>query len=120
MSMFQAVGSVFRHYATFQGRARRAEYWKFYLFNSLLAIVFYAVSATISMSDPDKIAGGIVVVPFLQGLYGIATFLPGLAVTCRRLHDIGRAGSYMLFVLIPLYTSNHLLRCAAAGKVASV
>jgi uncharacterized membrane protein YhaH (DUF805 family) len=35
-------------------------------------------------------------------LFGLATFLPGLAVTARRLHDIGRSGWWMLLWLVPL------------------
>jgi uncharacterized membrane protein YhaH (DUF805 family) len=35
-------------------------------------------------------------------LFGLATFLPGLAVAVRRLHDIDRTGWWILLALIPL------------------
>ena len=38
----------------------------------------------------------------LYGLYILATVIPGLAVTVRRLHDVGKSG-WMLFInLIPV------------------
>jgi len=38
----------------------------------------------------------------LSTLYTLATFLPSLAVTVRRLHDIGRSGWWMLISVIPI------------------
>ena len=38
MSFGEAIKSVFSKYATFSGRARRSEFWYFYLFNLLVTI----------------------------------------------------------------------------------
>ena len=38
----------------------------------------------------------------IYGLYALVMFIPGLAVTVRRLHDVGKSGWMYLIVLIPL------------------
>ena len=38
----------------------------------------------------------------IYGLYLLATFIPGLAVAVRRLHDVGKSGSFLFILLIPL------------------
>ncbi|AXX59757.1 Integral membrane protein [Vibrio vulnificus] len=39
---------------------------------------------------------------FIGTIYGLAVLIPGIAVTVRRLHDIGRTGWWVLIGLIPL------------------
>ena len=71
----------------FSGRSRRKEYWYFQLFNGIV-VVFLALFA-VAFSDENKLA----MVPlFLMFLYCLVLFVPALAVTIRRLHDIGRSG----------------------------
>lgn len=43
MSFGAAVSTCFRKYATFKGRARRSEYWYWYLFNILVGVVLIAI-----------------------------------------------------------------------------
>lgn len=38
----------------------------------------------------------------MSNLWSLAIFLPSLAITWRRLHDIGRKGTYFFFILIPI------------------
>jgi uncharacterized membrane protein YhaH (DUF805 family) len=38
----------------------------------------------------------------LSNLWQLAIFVPSLALTWRRLHDVGRKGTYYLFILIPI------------------
>ena len=108
MSMMEAVKHVFGNYATFTGRARRSEYWLFYLFNILLTLgigllnmVFIMIGASDSgaMNVSMAISG---IASFAVGIYGLAIIIPSLALCCRRLHDIGKPGSYMLFALVPV------------------
>jgi len=108
MSMMEAVKHVFGNYATFTGRARRSEYWLFYLFNILLTLgigllnmVFIMIGASGSgaMNVSMAISG---IASFAVGIYGLAIIIPSLALCCRRLHDIGKPGSYMLFALVPV------------------
>lgn len=98
MTMFQAAKSVFSKYAVFQGRARRAEYWKFFLFNTLLTAVLGALAAFLSVNTPE--AAGVVGV--IMSLYSLACLLPGLALCCRRMHDVNKPGAYILFGLLPV------------------
>lgn len=92
MNMMDAVKNVFSNYAKFDGRARRSEYWYFFLFNMLVSIVISALA---------KVTG-INAISYLGSLYTLAAFIPGLAVAFRRLHDTGKSGWFLLFALIPL------------------
>lgn len=77
------------HYADFEGRARRTEYWMFFLVNLIIAIVV-------------SIIGRVIHLPVLGSLYGLAMLVPGIAVGVRRLHDTGRTGWWWLISLVPL------------------
>ncbi len=81
---------VLKHYADFNGRARRTEFWMFVLFNIIISFV---------LSFIDELIGTYYV---LSGLYGLFVFIPGLAVSVRRLHDTGRSGWWIFISLIPL------------------
>jgi uncharacterized membrane protein YhaH (DUF805 family) len=78
------------NYANFEGRARRSEYWYYTLMNIIIAIVLF----TLSVAAYQLI--------FLYWLYALAVFIPGLAVTVRRLHDTNKSGWFFLVVFIPL------------------
>ena len=78
-------------YAVFEGRAKRSEFWLFMLGQAIIAAALNALALAV---EP-----GLYAVYFL---YFLATFLPSLAVTVRRLHDTGKNGWYILVILIPL------------------
>ena len=85
-----------QHYADFNGRARRSEYWYFVLFNFIVSILIGLLLGVIA---------GLLNVPalvYLAYLWSLAVFIPSLAVSVRRLHDIGRSGWWLLLSLIPL------------------
>ncbi|MCV0394284.1 MAG: DUF805 domain-containing protein [Rhizobiaceae bacterium] len=101
--------AVSQRYATFRGRARRKEYWSFVLFAVLAVFVAAMVGAFLDlmlfgMSDDRSIFTGV-----LGGLAWLVLFLPGLAVTVRRIHDIGLTGWFVLVGLIPTIGSLILL-----------
>lgn len=102
MSMMEAVGSVFKNYANFKGRARRSEYWKFMLFSVLIyAIGLVLIAATIDTGR--NVQGGFAgFVAILLALFMIACIIPSFSVTCRRLHDVGKSGAYFFVVLVPV------------------
>lgn len=81
---------VISNYVGFSGRARRTEYWMFVLFNCIISIVLSILSVILHMGK------------ILPDLYALAVFLPYLAVSVRRLHDIGRSGWWLLLGLIPI------------------
>jgi uncharacterized membrane protein YhaH (DUF805 family) len=95
MTFMQAVRSVLSKYATFSGRARRAEYWWFYLLTILVALATSLVDAALNTAFNNEI--GIV-----GTITSLALLLPSLAVTARRLHDTGRTGWWMLLPVVPL------------------
>ncbi len=81
---------VLKKYAVFTGRARRTEYWMFFLFNIIIAVAIGVVE-------------GILGSPGVLGLlYSLGVFIPTLAVSVRRLHDTGRSGLWLLIGLVPL------------------
>lgn len=81
---------VIKNYAVFQGRARRKEYWMFYLFNAIIILI---LSILENLANIDKL---------ITGIYGLFVFLPNLAVGVRRLHDSGKSGWWILIGLIPI------------------
>ncbi|MEH6498642.1 MAG: DUF805 domain-containing protein [Pseudoalteromonas distincta] len=87
---------VLRKYATFTGRARRKEYWFFALFNLLIMLVLSFIDGMIGLYSIEAGLG------VLSGIYTLAVLIPSLAVTVRRLHDIGRSGWWLLIAFIPL------------------
>ena len=98
MSMMQAVRSVFRHYACFRGRARRSEYWKFILFNTLVVTAGYILAFVFAGSSGGE-SKGFTVIMGLLGIYMLALILPTLALMVRRLHDIGHTGWLLLIAV---------------------
>ncbi|GAB7256467.1 DUF805 domain-containing protein [Polaribacter sp. OB-PA-B3] len=97
---------VLKDYFKFSGRARRKEYWMFFLFHylflGLLLFLFIYSNNSLSIIDEqysDKETNFI----FLQILvvYAIATFIPSLAVSSRRMHDLGKSGAWFFINLIP-------------------
>lgn len=88
--------AVLKQYAVFSGRARRKEYWMFFLFNLLISIALGIVDGVIGTLDATTGLG------LLGTLYALAVLIPGIAVSVRRLHDIGKSGWWLLLLFIPL------------------
>jgi uncharacterized membrane protein YhaH (DUF805 family) len=98
MSFNQAVSSVLlTKYATFSGRARRSEYWWWYLFVSLVYLVAALLDGAIGLTYSDLTVGG----GWLATIAAIVFLVPTLAVSVRRLHDTGRSGWWLLIALVP-------------------
>ncbi len=95
--------SVLKQYADFSGRTRREEYWVFVLYNLTIAI------CAILLDNIFRITMGEAAYGPLYGLYALATFIPGLAVAVRRLHDVGKSGWMILIGLIPIIGTIWLL-----------
>ena len=89
---------VLRLYATFSGRARRSEYWYFTLFNFLFLLLAVLLDNILGIGFNE--GAGPDIGPFYL-IYILAIFIPGLAVTVRRLHDVGKSGWFYLILLIP-------------------
>ncbi len=88
--------AALRKYATFSGRAQRAEYWYFVLFYLIIIFVLAFIDALTGTFNDESGAG------LLSGLFSLALFIPSIAVGVRRLHDTGRSGWWLLLGLVPL------------------
>ena len=94
MNFQEAVQSGFSNYANFRGRACRSEFWWWQLFLVLGGIVV----ALLDLFANSNIFGG----SPLAMVFWLATIIPDLAVTVRRLHDTDSSGWWILLSLIPL------------------
>ena len=90
MNFFQAINTCFSKYTNFEGKAIRSEYWYWRLFELILALISYRLD-NIFFSDQQYGSSSLFLFFF--------TFLPGLAVSVRRLHDIGKSGWWLLISL---------------------
>ena len=86
------IGCVRPKYATFSGRARRKEYWLFYLAWFILAVIAFGI---------DEVIGSPVIEIGVVGIVNVALICPSLAVSVRRLHDTNRRGWWLLMYFIP-------------------
>lgn len=82
-----------KKYATFQGRATRAEYWYFTLFLFLMGLAV-GIFVSLLCGDPD-------VAMCCSVLLGLGVICPSVGVFVRRLHDIGKSGWWYWIALIP-------------------
>lgn len=81
---------VLGNYANFTDRARRAEFWYYELANVIIAVVLVALSYV-------SIAFW-----FAQLAFSLFVLVPTLAVSVRRLHDIGKSGAWILIAFVPV------------------
>ncbi|SDN72735.1 DUF805 domain-containing protein [Alkalicoccus daliensis] len=81
---------VIQNYANFQGRARRMEYWMFYLVNFLIVSALGILETFIGLPT------------IISGIYSLFVLIPSIAVAVRRMHDTGRSGLWVLIYLIPI------------------
>jgi len=91
---------VWRKYAEFNGRARRKEYWMFALFNFVIVLVVEGISFGMLTATRSSMFG--FMLAGLICIYCLAAVIPSLAVTVRRLHDIGMSGWLVLIALVPI------------------
>ncbi|MBM9912300.1 MULTISPECIES: DUF805 domain-containing protein [Stenotrophomonas] len=97
-----------KRYAQFEGRANRREYWMFQLFLllagtavGLIALTVALVAGLVLEADSSWMAGITIGALALVGLLWLATIVPLIAVTVRRLHDCGQSGWLYLLALVP-------------------
>jgi len=76
---------VLKNYVKFDGRARREEFWYFFLFNFIISLILGSISAGV-----------------LSTIYALGVLIPSIAVGVRRLHDTNRSGLWHLIILVPL------------------
>lgn len=95
-------------YATFSGRASRSEYWWFFLFVALVAIVLFGIGGGImGASGFEELQSGTAAMPVasmvffgIGGIFYLAVLLPIIAVTVRRFHDRNLSGWIYLAAIV--------------------
>ena len=84
MNFQESIKLCFQKYADFEGRAKKPEFWWFFLFCLIVALLLEAVSGYISWA------------------FSLATFIPSIAVGARRLHDTNKSGWFQLLWFVPI------------------
>lgn len=129
MGFGAAVGACMRKYGTFRGRARRSEFWWFFLFVQVatLPVVLIAggfivaevnnASDSNGVVDPDLLNSELIgVLVGLVVVFSLVWWLPYLAVQVRRLHDAGQPGFWIVLHLVGLGIVP-LALCALDGQL---
>jgi len=89
----------FARFVDFSGRASRAEFWGFTLLVVVLGLIAVGIELRFALPRLDLALG-----PLTLPL-AVATFVPGLAVQTRRLHDVGLSGWWALITWGPYIAS---------------
>ena len=93
--MIQIYIKVLKQYGDFKTRSTIKEFWLFNLFSVLISLLLTLIDNSVDF----KFIGNIGV---LTALYSIFIFIPSLSVSVRRLHDVGKSGWTILFIIIPI------------------
>lgn len=111
MGFGEAIKTCFGKYASFTGRARRSEFWWFFLFWWLGTVIFNLIDNAAGLvlkfgSDTIETSGGVITftssgLGILSTIWGLALVLPFISVAVRRLHDTNRSGWWWWIQLIP-------------------
>ncbi|QNE36945.1 DUF805 domain-containing protein [Leifsonia shinshuensis] len=103
-SFGDAIRRFFKKYADFTGRASRSEFWWWYLFAVLIAIVYSILLTTLGTIGNGGRGygpiGWILIVVYI--VWVVAIVVPSLALVWRRLHDANYPGPFFFLGLIPL------------------
>ena len=92
----QWLKEVIAKYATFRGRARRREYWRYILYYVIAFVTLVLVDMLTGTFNMESQLG------FLSGLFLLFMLIPSVAVAVRRLHDTERGGWWLLLAFLPL------------------
>ncbi len=96
-NIFNAYVSCWKRFAKFSGRASRSEYWYWILANNIIFLLAFLLFF-LFVDSGDIALDAYVAIRYAYGifmLYSLVTFLPSLAVTMRRLHDVGYGGVFL-------------------------
>ena len=101
--MIEAYKKFWKGYVDFEGRSTRSDYWFAYSARVLILFAWYLLLAVFERMAAETGSSDLftigVILPLIFFAYGVATVLPGIAITVRRLRD---AGSNWLYIFIPL------------------
>lgn len=103
--MIEAYKKFWKGYVDFTGRSTPSDYWFAYSAHVLIFFAYYLLDAVfermVSATGSMDVFTISVILLLIFFAYGIATVLPGLAITVRRLRDAGYNWLYIFIPLIP-------------------
>ena len=94
MGFLECYSRGFINYFNFDDRASRAEYWYFWLGNLLMSFIFLGL--TIGFGYVGEL---------LDTLFSLGIIIPSLAVSFRRIHDIGKSGWWVVSPYIAAFVT---------------
>ena len=100
VSYMDALKRGFKQYVTFSGRASRSEFWRFMVCREIIldGLAVFGIIVDMVLGNTSAASDyAMVLLIILQLIF----FLPSLAITCRRLHDVGKSGLTFLLIFIP-------------------
>ena len=112
-TMKEAWVMFFKRYGDFNGRSRRAEFWKFELIRIIIAIIVISIillgvlidyGMTGEMLQSNEGFGVIFSILFGGGyaLFSVICIVPYIALLVRRVHDLNTSGKWLLLLLVPV------------------
>lgn len=103
--MIEAYKKFWKGYVDFEGRSTRSDYWFVYLVNVLITFAYFLLQAVfgglVAVTESSFLAVISLILLLIFFAYGIAAFLPSIAITVRRLRDAGYNWPYIFIPLIP-------------------
>ena len=88
MNFTKSIEVCFKKFATFDGRAKKSEFWWFQLFCLIVELTGIIIDHLMGYDSG-----------FFELVAYVIVLLPSLAVGARRLHDTGRSGWWQLLYL---------------------
>ena len=119
MNITESIKTCFQKYAIFNGRAKRSEYWYFFLFGFISAVSLSILDIALFPTSENGVLGLI---------FTLITFIPFISAACRRLHDINRSGWWQMLpygimfagLILSLISETLLAVGIVAGVVAAI
>ena len=117
----EAIKLYFKNYFNFKGRSTRSEFWFGFLFSFIVSIVLGCIVGAVvysslmsnftkhpasyyssysSYSALQDLSGGALVITIVFYIIGLALSIPAWSSSVRRLHDAGKSGLWVLFLLV--------------------
>ena len=108
INCFDSIRICMKGYCNYNGRARRSEFWYFYILCMIIEVILVSVLSAFRVEHHDRY--GYYYYTYSDSVIGYVVFLiifeifmwiPLFAASTRRLHDIDRSGSYNFIIIIP-------------------
>ncbi len=88
-NLFKEYVAMWKNWSDFEGKADVRDYWMAWLINFAISILIFAIGDAINVSA-------------LSTIYSVAILVPSISIAVRRLHDTGKSGWYLLWMILPI------------------